>query len=40
MTSRKPNLGEAVQKIHARLGEEPLQRIDGCARQVLQGEEM
>ncbi len=40
MTSRKPNLGEAVQKIRARLGEEPLQRIDSCARQILQGEEL
>jgi protein-tyrosine phosphatase len=38
MTTRKPNLAEAVQKIRQRLGEEALSHINACARQVLSGE--
>lgn len=38
MTTRKPNLGEAVQKIKTRLGQEALSHVDTCARQVLWGE--
>lgn len=38
LTTRKPDLGQTLQKIRAQLGEEPLERIRDCARHVLQGE--
>jgi protein-tyrosine phosphatase len=38
MTTRKPNLADAVQRIRQRLGEEVLSDINACARQVISGE--
>lgn len=40
MTSRKPNLGDAMSRIRSRLGEDSLQRILDCAQHVLQGDEL
>lgn len=38
MTTRLPNLGDAVQKIEARLGAESLSHIEDCAKRVLWGD--
>ena len=35
LTTRKPNLGEALRRIESRLGREAVDRIRGCEREVL-----